>query len=1161
MVQFSKLRLTGFKSFPDATEIDIMPGLNGIVGPNGCGKSNLVEAMRWLMGETSAKSLRGGEMDDVIFAGTDKRPSRNFAEVILTLKNPDKSAPEPYRDMDTIEVSRRIDRGMGSDYRINGKAVRAADVQLLFADSSTGAHSPAIVSQGRVTALIQAKPVDRRRVLEDAAGISGLHNRRREAEIKLRAAEKNLTRVDDILSQKSSSYEQLVKQAKQAERYKTLSETIRRLEALGLAMEWQRITQEIEASQAAMVVANEAQNQAKQSLYELSKQRETYQATWQALELKLQEQQKKIQLVQREKDRAIEELSRYDQTLSDLKAQQEAVAQDQAYDQEIQTTAKQRLEELMQEKADLEARLKQFDSEVQVSEEKKNAARTAYEEAQQTLNQARSKQATLNAQRQMLHQQQQRAQSEQSNLNAERERVNQAIAQLTQEVESINTQDLQRQLQQTETALQATLDHVADLDKQQDATVASAREAVEALQTVQSALHRIDTEMNALARLAEAPNKDQSYEMALSQIKVQTGYEQALSVALGRELRAGLDSSAPLYWQSHAEFVPADLPQYTTPLYSVVQAPAALSAALSMIAIVEDKAAGEALMSQLQVGQMLVSKDGYGWRWDGFTITPQAQASAQERETKQILEQRNRLAALRDERIHVAQQVQEAQNKVDALQTEQNLIRSQITVARQDVTNLQRQVAQERQTLIHQERRHSESVARLQTNHDKNIDITQRLTAMAENLSQLQEALQQLPAEQDSYRELEALQAVAQSAEADYRAADQAFMALHSQQTMSVQRLQSVDREIAENSVRLETSQQRLLALSERVSKIDQALGSLHSPDAAHELMAQSDAKLQDLQKQLDQIIDERNQFNQSRNQMDRDSQAQQEALMSAREALVRSETQFQGAQTMREQLIERSDQVLSCSPEVIAQQFEFTEDDLGQNAQTLRAKQDRMRSERDRIGAVNLRAEEEALQMGSEIEALNTEKEDITAAINKLRHAITTLNRDARKKMLAAFDEVNTRFKEVFTRLFNGGEAYLQLIDAEDPLEAGLEIFAQPPGKRLQALTLLSGGEQSLTATALIFAMFLTQPSPICVLDEIDAALDDANVERISSLLQDFARHHPTRFLVITHNPITMAHLHRLYGVTMVEKGVSKLVSVDLEKGQQQAQMAVAAE
>lgn len=1151
MVQFSKLRLSGFKSFADNTELDILPGLTGIVGPNGCGKSNLTEALRWLMGETSAKSLRGGEMDDVIFAGSGKRSSRNFAEVVLSLQNATGDAPEPYSSLDSIDVSRRIDRGMGSDYRINGKLVRAGDVQLLFADSATGANSPSIVSQGRVTALIQAKPVDRRRVLEDAAAISGLHNRRKEAETRLRAAEKNLTRVDDLLAQKTTTHEQLVKQAKQAERYRTLSDMLRRLEALTMAMEWTRVTEDIEGAQSAMVVANEAQNQAKQALYDISKQRDALAVAWENHEAIMQELQAKIQTHQRTKDRAEEELRRYEQTRRDLEQQIAALDSDKSHETTALENAIEKIAELNAENADLKTRIENFTGDLEKTRAARDEAKTAYDAAQQTLNTQRAEHATLNAQRQMLHQQLQRLQSEKNNLTNEQDRVAQTLLQLATDLESGNTAELTQKVSQLEQSVQSTLDHVTLLEKQSEAATVATKTSYEQLQTVQSVLNRIDTEAKALTALVEAPSKGQNFDTVLDKIDVQNGYEQALSVALGRELRAGLDNAAPMFWQERNIDLPS-LPNGTTDLSTVVKAPSAVQKALAAVGVVEDKTAGEALISQLKPGQMLVSKDGFGWRWDGYTVTPQAQSTAQERETKQLLEQRNRLAALKAERETAAADVEKVQVAYQNLQNEQNTLRTQTTDARNQLNQLQRDIGQSRNALAQAQQKQAEVQARHQSLGEKQQDVAQRLGQNDLQITQLTTQIDALPPEADSQTKLEELQAAAQSKEGTYRENDQAYLGMHNQFTQWQNRLQVVGREIGEWTERQTRTEQRLQGFNERLAKLNESLGELKSPDHVQEQIATADEALKKIESEQFDLQSKRSELAAQRNEIDKHNQETQENLMVAREALVRAETQYHNGVSLQEQLVERCQQTLDCEPTEIAEQFEFSDDELGQNIQAIRAKQDRGRNERDRIGAVNLRAEEEAQILGEEIETLTKEKDDIILAIEKLRSGIATLNRDARKKMLTAFDEVNTRFKEVFTRLFNGGEAYLQLIDAEDPLEAGLEIFASPPGKRLQSLTLLSGGEQSLTAIALIFAMFLTHPSPICILDEIDAALDDANVERICSLLGDFTKTHPTRFLVITHNPITMTYMDRLYGVTMVEKGISKLVSVDLAKDAQ---------
>jgi chromosome segregation protein len=1161
MVQFTKLRVTGFKSFADNTDLDIMPGLTGIVGPNGCGKSNLVEALRWMMGETSPKSMRGGEMDDVIFAGTARRPARNFAEVLLTIQNPDRDAPDPYTNIEQIEISRRIDRGMGSDYKINGKNVRAADSSLFFADSSAGAHSPAIVSQGRVADMISAKPVDRRRVLENAANISGLHNRRKEAETRLRAAEKNLQRVDDLLSQKNGLYTEFLKQAKQAERYKTLSDVIRRLDAMVMAMEWSRLSNDIEAAQSAMTVANEAQNQAKQNLYDLGKRREGLQTQWDHLERQLNDVQQRIAQQQRQKERAEEELQRYEQSRTNLQSQIETLEHDRDYEKTALATATEKTAALTAEKTELEQKLNNFSGDVDIARTSRDTAKTEYDTALQALNTKRAELAALNAQRQMLHQQIQRLQSEKSSLTAEQDRVTQILAQLATELQNTETDSAQQRVTQLDQTLQATLDHVTQLEKQSEAGTVTVKSAYETLQSAQSALNHIDTEIKALSSLAETAHKDQNFPIMLDQVNVQSGYEQALAVALGRELRAGMDTSAPMYWQETTTSNLPSLPGNTPTLYSLVKAPQALQAALSMVGVVTDQSTGENLAKQLQPGQMLVSKDGFGWRWDGYTVTPSAQASAQERETKQLLEQRNRLGVLRNERTDVATEVEKAQAQYNTTQSDQNALRQQTTDARNQLTQLQRDVAAARQQSSAAQQKFAEIQARQQALTEKQSDIAHRLTQTEQNAAQLQSQIDHLPPEATLQSEVETLQSTTQTTEDAYRAKDQEYLTLNSQQTQWQQRLNGLHNDLREWQQREQSATSRLENLATRLDRVNEALGELKSPDHVQEQMAEADQKLKQLDTEAFDINSRRTETAKARQALDAENQGYQENLMGAREALVRAETQFQNAQEQQQQVVDRCDQTLNCEPDAIAGEFGFGEEELGQNLQTIRAKQDKSRAERDRIGAVNLRAEEEAATLGAEIETLTKEKEDVVDAIEKLRHGISTLNRDARKKMLAAFDDVNTRFKETFTRLFNGGEAYLQLIDAEDPLEAGLEIYAQPPGKKLQTMTLLSGGEQSLTAIALVFSMFLTNPSPICILDEIDAALDDSNVERICSLLGDFAKTHPTRFLVITHNPITMANMDRLYGVTMVEKGISKLVSVDLERHQQQHELAIAAE
>jgi chromosome segregation protein len=1154
MVQFNKLRITGFKSFADTTEMDILPGLTGVIGPNGCGKSNVTESLRWVMGENSAKSMRGGGMDDVIFAGTTNRGARNFAEVVLTVENDKHAAPEPFTNTDVLEISRRIDRGMGSDYRINGKAMRASDIQLLFADSSTGANSPSIVSQGRITHLVNAKPVDRRRVLEDAAGISGLHNRRKEAEQRLRAAEKNLLRVDDLLVQKSGYYEQLLKQAKQAQRYRTLSDTIRRLDVQMLTLEWRKIDQDGEQAQTAMHEANEKQNELKLELHNLQTERQSTQAHYQELLNQYETLQYQANKILRNKERAEEELARHAQSKQDLEQQEQSVSYDTQHETQNVETAREKLDQLTSDLHNVQSQMENFATDYDRASTERDSQRATFQAASDATQQQRQELATVQNQQNFLQQQIDRARNEQQRLQQESARVAEALEELSQYGDLANQLErAQTTVNSTQESLQNQQDNLISLEKQADLANDALKQSYEVLQSAQSALRQLDTEINALTTLTTRQEQQHSFKTALNQTNVKAGYENALTLALGRELLAGLESDKPFYWQNVSYDSLPPLPAGVTCLADVAEAPESLRNALRMIGVVEDVSQGPALQQKLLPGQLLVSRDGYGWRWDGYTVTPQAENVTQERETRQLLQQRNRLKELQAARVPAQTEQEQAQQAYDHCKVQQDEARQAIQTARTNLQDAQRTLQSAQQDVTRLQQRVIEIQTRQQSLQEKQTDVTERLTQQNEIVDNLHTEQQGLADISELQQALTALQQAQTEAEEQYRTAEQHFLSLTSQQQQAQQRQRDLQQQQQDWTTRLEQSQQRLDTLQERATKITEALRDLPSPDHWQEQMKQADLDGQTLQAEIQTVQAQRDEAQQQDRTFENNIQNVQESIMQVREQLARAETHYHNTVQNREQLQERCLQQLDETIEnIVAQAEQDTQTDLNSlDLQQLRQKHERARQERDRMGAINLRADEEATELNTEIETLTTEKNDIQEAIDKLRHGISTLNRDARKKMLAAFDQVNQRFKDVFTRLFTGGEAHLQLVDAEDPLEAGLEIFACPPGKKLQTLSLLSGGEQTLTATALIFAMFLTQPSPICILDEIDAALDDANVERICKLLREFALTHPTRFIVITHNAITMSYMDRLYGVTMAEKGVSKLVSVDLQHAQ----------
>ena len=859
-MKFKKIKVTGFKSFVDPTEIIIEEGLTGIVGPNGCGKSNVVESLRWCMGETSPKSMRGSGMEDVIFSGTSDRPARNNAEVTISLDNKSRTAPSEFNEEEEIQIKRKIEKDRGSEYRINGKEVRARDVQRLFADLSTGAHSPSLISQGRVGALINAKPIDRRAVLEEAAGISGLHSRRHEAELKLKAAETNLQRLKDIMRQLTSQISNLKKQAQQAETYKTISSEINRLEGVVMYLKWYNLKESFEKS-------NE----------------------------NLQSSESQIQKYTLEVTQATTNQAKANEKIKPLR------------EKEIEAAAKLNRINLERESLDHE--------EERIKEAKNNLERT----------------------------------------------IQQIIGDF--EREQFQLKDAKKDLE----ILNAKKNHT-DNDQ---------------------GIHEIDNE------------KIDSLKEEKDQLEAQiTDLEKNI------EQYNTIKNSKRDDWQR-----------------TIVS--------------------NENIMSKHST---LKEVEGYDDTSNWTKIfTEKFYASLTE----------------------ISQKVSEAEE-----------ISNKAKIAYEKASN----------------------------------DAKDAATLSLE----LREKLRQKDIEQK-----------------------------YSDWTYEFQRLtksiKSSNEHIEELTLRKKKSEEELKKISNRPEEIAQRRGQLIETKGFAETERQFAA---------DRLAEADNELKKIEGSL----RSAQNDLANIRESKGRTEATKELAESRLKELDEESQEKFYCKPQDIIQKLEITDDleAMRLNMDRNEAKLERLRQQRETMGAVNLRADLETKEIDDELENMSTEKNELDAAIKKMRESIEELNKEGRTRLLKAFDTVNSHFQDVFVKLFNGGKAHLELVDADDPLDAGLEMMVSPPGKKLQSMSLLSGGEQALTAMSLIFAIFLTNPSPICVLDEVDAPLDDANVERFCNLLDDISAKTQTKFMIITHHALTMSRMDRLFGVTMAERGVSQIVSVDLKRAEE---------
>ncbi len=853
-MEFKKIQLNGFKSFAENTTFIIDKGLTGIVGPNGCGKSNIVESLRWCMGETSAKSMRGSGMEDVIFSGTSNKPSKNLAEVTISLTNQTKDGPNQYKELESIDVRRKIEKDKGSKFYINEKEVRAKDAQMFFADLSTGAHSPSIISQGRIGALVTAKPTDRRAVLEEAAGIAGLHVRRHEAELRLDAAENNLKRADELRRQQERQLQNLLKQAEEATKYKIISEDIKKIEAGLYYLKLKDIDNEIKVEKE---INNEADNEVK-----------GYNEKLELIEKNINEEIEKVNPI---RDKNFEILSKIQRLNLELKGLDEENERIKSEIEEIKSSLKILENDTDREKSII---IDANSNEKRLKEEKQELIDidSKYYETEKTSNED--------------------LETAKNNLKIEQEKVDNLIS-------NFGSENLKKNLQ---------------------------------------TIREIKNNIDEIIKLVKDNNNDEAIKI-LETCQITIGY-----------------------------------------------------------------------------------------------LTQTINENDDDKKLSNLSE--------KNENIKKLQEIY-----ADSYSKNENLKKDSIK-RRERINTIENEINSWKSLLVNSEKKINELNERKKSLNQKLDELDKQPQTQAEKKGKISENLR----------------------------------------------------------------------ISENEKKENEVL--------------------------IDQID---NQINNYRNELN----TTKESSIEIRERKASSSATIEGLDKRRNDLLDRVDADLNLNEESLLGFSNLEKEDEFPDAVTQEELLDAKKREREKLGSVNLRADEETSKYEVEIKKMENDRRDLVEAISKLKVSISELNQKGRERLLEAFEKVNRKFNEVYTKLFNGGSAKLELVDSDDPLEAGLELLVSPPGKRLQSITLLSGGEQALTALSLIFAVFLTNPAPICVLDEVDAPLDDANVTRFCNLLEELTKITQTRFVIVTHHALTMSKMNKLYGVTMPEKGISQLVAVDLQKAE----------
>jgi chromosome segregation protein len=1062
----------------------------------------------------------------------------------MTLDNADRTAPAAFAAEPLLQVSRRIDRGAGSTYRINGVEARARDVQLLFADASTGANSPALVRQGQISELIAARPQNRRRILEEAAGVGGLHGRRHEAQLRVKAAEANLARLEDLAREVELQHGRLRREARSAARYKALAAEIRKVEAALLHARW---SEALQAAAVAREAALRAVGQALSTAREAAAASTALITSDAALPPLRDEATASAAIMARlslEADRAERELGEARAAAGRARAEIERLGADRTRETRIADDARASLARLSTDLARVRA-------EIAAAPERRPALKAEADAAEAAGAAAQGQVEALGAQVARVEAELRAADDRLTQARAALARSERALLQARSERAALGPGDETR-LTQARAARDAAEANEAEARSALEAAEAVLRAAAEAegplrlaARAAEESLGRKRSAARGLADVAAAarPRDDAP---VLDQITPQAGLEAALAAALGDDLQVGVDPRALAHWSGRSAPPAPAWPEGVTPLALAV-APRALAARLALVGLVADRAQGARLAALSPPGVRLVSREGDLWRWDGLTVRAEAPRPAQIR-----LEQRARLAALEAEIAAFEPAAAQARQAHAAAQAAVTAAETMLAAARARPGPLAAAAVRARQALESLER----DAARREAQTAALDGAILRLEAeQSESAALVEAALAARPArdaQPDLSRALAAARLAATAAREQAFAARSAFERESAARSGRARRLEQLEREVGDWTRRATSAADRLAELDEAEAQARRSLAEAQErPQALERRRLDLADALSAAQARQGAAQEALAAAEAARGGAERAARAAEARAADAREARGACEARLENAVERLAELERDLTQATGLVPADLGRRIAEDAVALPTGPAAMEGHLSALERDLQALGPVNLCAEEEAAELGDRLAGLAADREDLASALARLHQAIEALNAEGRERLIAAFDVIDRNFRELFIELFGGGAAELKLVESEDPLESGLEIYACPPGKRMAVMSLMSGGEQALTAVALIFAVFLSNPAPICVLDEVDAPLDDANVDRFCNLLEAMRRRASTRFLAITHNPLTMSRMDRLFGVTMRERGVSQLVSVDLRRAE----------
>lgn len=1135
-MKFKSIRISGFKSFLESTEIPIDNGLTGIVGPNGCGKSNIVEAMKWVMGENSARQMRGDGMDDIIFSGTNERPARNFAEVSIKLDNTEKKAPSNFNHFDEIEISRKIEREKGSVYRVNGKQVRSRDIQLIFADNGTGARSSGIVSQGRISQIIDSSPENRRVILEEAANIKGLHSRRHEAELKLNGATDNLSRLLDIEQTYNEQLVELEKQARKAARYRSVGERLRKAESTLFIKLLHSSETELKNFKKEFEIATDDVNKAQ---LDVSKSTKSKLAAFDKIpELKKIEAEKAafLQSLNINKIRLEEEKSSANKTLDNISNQISQIEIDIEREEEIKEDSKKTLLNLVDEEKKLITESKAFEGKIDQAISLVKELKKKSDEADQDLSSINSKIYSI---------------------NSNNENIEKRITDLKEKIKKSEFQIPQFNILEEQKSFKENKVKIIEgkkLLEEKNKLLLTKKNEYEAIKNILNDLNKAKTEADYKVNITKAElnslssllGHDTSNKETLeNSIDSFASLEKSIGSILGETLLApvlsNLDTpkNTPFWRKNLRGVIETKLPDGVKPIIKNIKNNSILDLALLGVGVVDNEEIAFKLQNKLSFGQALTTVEGGLWRWDGFVQPPEVQNSYSER-----LQKIAKLRSLEKKFPDLENKQKNIQNNINKNETYINVIEKNILELENEIYDLIEENNNLNLLNTKIESKISSSTILIKE-HQNIIDLSNK------ELNSLNKELinsSNLPLLLTEELKIRNIADQCRNSLTDAMAAEQQVRNHESFQSRNLLQIKNQktnwEKREDEAIARLLTLQNRQKNLSEEKQKL------MNLPDnfkkREDELNLEINKALLVRNKAADNLVEAETNLN----ELEKLEKLSEQKVSLLREEMIKIEAKLNLSKAQVKNIEDRVWEKLRIKNDQLYEIANLDKnDEIDISIDALEKTVQRLINERDSIGAVNLRAEEEMNEMRDKIKTMSDERIDLEQAIDKLKTGIFELNKEGRQRLKESFEEVNKNFKNLFQKLFGGGSAELKLVGNEDPLHAGLEVLASPPGKKMQLLSLLSGGEQALTAISLIFSVFLCNPAPICILDEVDAPLDDSNVGRFCNLLEKIVEETDTYFMVVTHHRLTMAKMDRLFGVTMEQKGISRLVAVNLEQ------------